>query len=763
MKKLFFALFCFIIHSASFAQDCQDINQFIVETTISPTIELDSLTQDTIIYYDLCQGQTLDLTANATFPENNAEYEQTLGSTIFTWYLDEVEVEEGLTFSHEFNQSGGYIVSLYAEDINECETPEPFEVFVRVSTTPTLDLTLDFDQVCPGVATNISASGGSDINVNVDYNPDGWASVPCEDELADITFLPDVPSGTIESYTTDLELTCFGEGQTLTNINDILSIDLNIEHSYMGDLDITLTAPNGVEVYLLEYPTGGGIFLGEPNENDSFTNDNDPDDNPPGIGYDYGWSNTPSYNGTMSDGLADNTSPVPGGGFGTTLNSDTYFPTGNLSDFLGTPLNGTWTITITDNLGSDNGWIFSWGISINEAIIPSAWSFDNYITDEYWENDPSIIYNNGPNITIQPSSPGNYSYEYIIVDNFGCEYSEEIDITSTSYVNVTPSVTDDYCSGETGEISLQLSGGTPGYDVDWNTGESGTTIDELGEDTYHYTIVDDLGCESAGSIQVDNYELELQFNVATEYEHCHQGIGEASLTPLNGDAPYTYDWSNNLPNDSLVTELGEDTYNVHITDSYGCQGDETIEIINIPPPVAYFEQTFDTVVFIDGLVEFINFSTSEPETELVEYSWSFGNGQFSTDSQTEHDFNQIGNYAVQLTVTDGGGCTDSYMSEVIAVEDYFAWAPTAFTPNGDNVNDIFRPVFHEIIEESFEIYIYDRWGKLVYQSTDIDAGWDGIRQDNGIAAEKNAYSFVARFTTHRNILQEKTGSFVLLK
>lgn len=752
MKKLLFALFCFIIHSASFAQDCQDINQFIVEANIPPTLEIDSNTQATIIYYDLCQGQTLDLTANATFPENNTWYEQSLGTTTFTWYIDEVEEEEGNAFSYEFNQSGGYIISLYAEDINECETPEPFNVFVRVSTTPTLDLTLDFDQVCPGVATNISASGGSDINVNVDYTPDGWGSVPCEDEFSDPLYLPD-GSGAV--YSTDITLGCFGDGQTLTDVNDILSVDVNMEHSYTGDLDILLTAPNGVQITLFNQ-AGGGTWLGE-------ATDGDATETNPGVGYDYGWSMNPTYNGTMADGMGDNTSPEPGGGFANILNSDTYLPIESFNALLGTPLNGTWTLTIVDNLSIDNGWIFSWGITIDQYIIPSAWSFDNYITDEYWENDPSIIYNNGPNITIQPSSPGNYSYEYIIVDNFGCEYSEEIDITSTSYVNVIPSVTDDYCSGETGEISLQLSGGTPGYDVDWNTGESGTSIDELGEDTYHYSIVDDLGCESAGSIQVENYELELQFNVATEYEHCHQGIGEASLTPLNGDAPYTYDWSNNLPNDSLVTELGEDTYNVHITDAYGCQGDETIEIINIPPPVAYFEQTFDTVVFIDGLVEFINFSTSEPETELVEYSWSFGNGQFSTDSQTEHDFNQIGNYAVQLTVTDGGGCTDSYMSEVIAVEDYFAWAPTAFTPNGDNVNDIFRPVFHEIIEESFEIYIYDKWGKLVYQSTDIDAGWDGIRQDNGIAAEKNAYSFVARFTTHRNILQEKTGSFVLLK
>ena len=162
-------------------------------------------------------------------------------------------------------------------------------------------------------------------------------------------------------------------------------------------------------------------------------------------------------------------------------------------------------------------------------------------------------------------------------------------------------------------------------------------------------------------------------------------------------------------------------------------------------------------------VQFINFSISDPLASIVSNQWSFGDGQTSYEDQPEHNFNQIGTYAIQLTVTDEGGCTDSYTSEVIAEEDYFMWTPTAFTPNGDGENDIYQPIFHNIIESSFQLFIYDRWGKLVYQSTDINGGWDGIRHDNGISAEISSYSFLARFNTYRNKLQEKTGSFLLLK
>ena len=101
------------------------------------------------------------------------------------------------------------------------------------------------------------------------------------------------------------------------------------------------------------------------------------------------------------------------GGFsstGTSLISSTYLPIGNFNDFLGTPLNGTWTITVVDNLFSDNGWIYSWGITINQNIIPSSWSFDNYIVDESFviSNDNIVSYTNN-SLTYNLNLHYNYS------------------------------------------------------------------------------------------------------------------------------------------------------------------------------------------------------------------------------------------------------------------------------------------------------------------------------------------------------------------
>ena len=118
-------------------------------------------------------------------------------------------------------------------------------------------------------------------------------SFPCEDEFAEPTDLPD-DSGI--SYETEIELSCFGEEQVLENVNDIISVDINLEHSYTGDLDIFLTSPNGVQVTLFEH--GGSTWFGQATDGDAAN-----DLNIDGAGFDYGWSMNPEYNGTMANAM----------------------------------------------------------------------------------------------------------------------------------------------------------------------------------------------------------------------------------------------------------------------------------------------------------------------------------------------------------------------------------------------------------------------------------------------------------------------------
>tara|TARA_B110000977_G_scaffold183401_1_gene245991 strand:- start:475 stop:1194 length:720 start_codon:yes stop_codon:yes gene_type:complete len=96
------------------------IEHSITSSSHSPTFETDSITGDTIIYYDLCIGEELTLNANASFPQINNSNPQTQDSTEFTWYVDNVEVYTGLEYTHTYTTSGGFILSITSADINDC-------------------------------------------------------------------------------------------------------------------------------------------------------------------------------------------------------------------------------------------------------------------------------------------------------------------------------------------------------------------------------------------------------------------------------------------------------------------------------------------------------------------------------------------------------------------------------------------------------------------------------------------------------------------
>jgi uncharacterized repeat protein (TIGR01451 family) len=165
----------------------------------------------------------------------------------------------------------------------------------------------------------------------------------------DTTFLPD---GGGVSYTSSINIYGYGAGQTINSINEIIGICINMEHSYLGDIVIDITCPNSTTI-ILENQAGGSTYLGEPIDIDSPLQ--------PGIGWVYCFSPNPTYgemgievnNGTI---ITNNSLP-PG----------TYTSSEDLSGLIGCPINGEWTISVTDNWFVDDGFIFNWGIDfLNE-------------------------------------------------------------------------------------------------------------------------------------------------------------------------------------------------------------------------------------------------------------------------------------------------------------------------------------------------------------------------------------------------------------
>jgi hypothetical protein len=104
-----------------------------------------------------------------------------------------------------------------------------------------------------------------------------------------------------------------------------------------------------------------------------------------------------------------------------------YLPDGAFSDFIGCPLEGDWTITVQDNQGVDDGYIFQWGIMFDASLYPDPETYQNSIVTENWTNDPTIVAGqNDTSIVIIPNQPGLHGYTYNVTDNFGCHYDTTV-------------------------------------------------------------------------------------------------------------------------------------------------------------------------------------------------------------------------------------------------------------------------------------------------------------------------------------------------
>ena len=188
----------------------------------------------------VCVGEVVDFdgTASTAAP--------TFNITNYEWVFDDGTTATGSTASHSFAEPGEYIVQLNLLDDNDCVNANVVDLQVLVSTTPSFLGTVESIESCLGAMVNIDAV----------VSPETWTGIP-EATFGDGVYLPDslgVP------YNSSLVFTQFDPGQTVTNLSDIIEICVNMEHSFMGDLVLSLACPNGNTIVFHQQGEGGYIL-----------------------------------------------------------------------------------------------------------------------------------------------------------------------------------------------------------------------------------------------------------------------------------------------------------------------------------------------------------------------------------------------------------------------------------------------------------------------------------------------------------------------
>jgi len=232
-------------------------------------------------------------------------------------------------------------------------------------------------------------------------------------------------------------------------------------------------------------------------------------------------------------------------------------------------------------------------------------------------------------------------------------------------------------------------------------------------------------------------------------------------TATNG-AIYTYYFSNGQSTSGSATstnyqfpDTGSYTIIQVVLNSAACNGADTFKrsIYVTAGPVADF--SFTPVIPVTNTpVSYTNLSTG-----AVRYNWDFGDNTSSTDVNPTHMFKRTGDYSTCLTAYNTLSCPSKLCKLVSADIQPLADLPTGFSPNGDGANEVLYVRGAAI--QTMDLMVFNRWGQMVFETTDQAKGWDGTY--NGKPQEMDSYAYVLRVTFIDGTTLQKKGNVTLLR
>jgi gliding motility-associated-like protein len=281
------------------------------------------------------------------------------------------------------------------------------------------------------------------------------------------------------------------------------------------------------------------------------------------------------------------------------------------------------------------------------------------------------------------------------------------------------------------------------------------------------TVVSLAGCTVASVPQVFTLQPAPVTNAGSDVTVC--GANTIALNGSGSPGGGTFSWtpSTYLSNSAIANPIaGPFSSSITYTLTYtnlvdGCKGTDAVSVTIGAEPVA--DASYSLTLTCEG----VNFSFKDSSQNANAWHWDFGDGSTSDlQHPPAHLFNWNGTYAVTF-IASNGACRDTDIT-VLPVGDINAFikvkAPNVFTPNGDNLNDCFKPIITgpavAELEKCMTLEVYDRWGIKIFESTGgADVCWDGKTKSNTKAKDGTYYYLMemggTSFKGYITLLREK--------
>ena len=377
---------------------------------------------------------------------------------------------------------------------------------------------------------------------------------------------------------------------------------------------------------------------------------------------------------------------------------------------------------------------------------------------------PNYIYNwnTGEQTSEIIASPTDTT-TYILTVTDACGIQSVIDSVRLTVAIFEPLVvttsndTTVYCPNSPIDISATSTGGAGNISYSWNNNAGNnaqTTVQTLVDNIFIVTATDGCGNQDTDSLIVDIIRDTLSTETYGDTLICPFGDAVIGVNANSGTGDYRYEWDNTETNNEIMVSPPNTQYfYVNVYDSCNTYFiRDSVLVSTIKPTANFFTNPTEGI-------ENLPIYFGNQSQNAVEYYWDFDNGEFSVETNPTNTYVNEGEYLVTLIAMNYLGCTDTISKYFTVHPEYFGYVPNAFTPNNDGNNDYFKGSFVGVKE--LELFIFNRWGELIYQSNSLRARWDGT--EKGKEAPIDAYIYKYKLKDYSNITHEYTGHITLIR
>jgi gliding motility-associated-like protein len=249
--------------------------------------------------------------------------------------------------------------------------------------------------------------------------------------------------------------------------------------------------------------------------------------------------------------------------------------------------------------------------------------------------------------------------------------------------------------------------------------------------TYTHLLQNMHGCDSLVSLNLTVNEFQsFDVNVVSCGTHTWNGI--------NYESSGTYTQS--FP-------IGE-----------ACDSIVNLNLTVIPKPLAQFSTDKLETDIVNPSILFENQSEN-----AISYLWNLGDGVSSNEADLEHSYSEPNNYTIRLIAYATEDCTDTAFVTIKVTNVPIYYVPNSFTPNGDELNNTFKPIFGpNFTPKEYEFRIYNRWGEVLFVSFDPSIGWDGTYLELGLV-QNGVYTYQINFLSNEQEVIKLTGTVNVIR